>query len=166
MADRTAHSRDRARNIGSAEGRQELRVVLTGSAELVSLRRQLRELLVAKRVTQGEREAIVLATEEAANNALLACQASGCEVDVIVSLVSDHVCVEVRDAGVGTSGVCLNLAKIPDEGAEHGRGLYLMGQLMESLECVPRSRGTLVRMTRRLRRLESADPPDAGRLAS
>jgi anti-sigma regulatory factor (Ser/Thr protein kinase) len=143
-----------------------LRVVLSSSAELVSFRQQLRGLLVARRVTKAEREAIVLAAEEAANNALLACEAAECQVEVIVSLIADYVCVEVRDAGAGIKGVCLDLTKLADESAEHGRGLYLMGELMESLELVPRSQGTLVRMTKRLRRLEAADPPDVGRLAS
>ena len=158
--------RDRARKSSSTGGRQELRVVLSNATELATFRQELRALLVAQGVTGAEREAIVLAAVEALNNALRACQPSGCQVEVTVSLLADYVCVEVRDGGVGTSGVCLNLAKLPDEGAEHGRGLYLMGQLMESLECVPRSRGTLVRMTKRLRRLESAHPRDAGRLAS
>ena len=52
---------------------------------------------------------------------------------------------------------------LPDEAAEHGRGLYLMGQLMESLELVPRSQGTLVRMTKRLGYRD--DPAGTGRRA-
>lgn len=167
MAGRAADNRRPTRNNSSAGRRHELRVVLSGSPELVSFRQQLRELLGAKQVTQGEREAIVLAAEEAANNALLACEASGCQVEVIVSLIADYVCVEVRDAGAGIKGVCADLAKLAGESAEHGRGLYLMGELMESLELVSRSQGTLVRMTKRLPERESQDDPaDAGRLAS
>ena len=108
----------------------------------------------------------MLATEEALDNALLAGEAADCQVEAIVSLIANYVCVEVRDAGAGAKGACLNLATLPAAQAEHGRGLYLMGQLMESLELVPRSQGTLVRMTKRLRRLESSKSAESGRLAS
>ena len=110
----------------------------------------------------------MLATEEALNNALLACEAADCRVEAIVSMIANYVCVEVRDAGAGAGakGACLNLATLPAAQAEHGRGLYLMGQLMESLELVPRSQGTLVRMTKRLRRLESSKSAKSGRLSS
>ena len=93
----------------------------------------------------------MLATVEAADNALLACPASDCRIEVIVSLIADYVCIEVRDSGAGVRGACLNPGKLVASNAEHGRGLYLMDQLMESLELVPRERGMLVRMTKRLR---------------
>ena len=148
-------------------GVKELRVALGSSAELASFRQQLRRLLIAEQVTQSEREAIVLAAEEAANNALLACGDSECRVEVIVSLIADYVCLEVRDAGVGIRGVCADVAKLADESAEHGRGLHLMSELMESLELVSRSHGTLVRMIKRLpRRRTEDDPPNGERLAS
>jgi anti-sigma regulatory factor (Ser/Thr protein kinase) len=154
----------------SAGRRQELRVVLSSSAQLVTFRQQLRGLLAARHVTEAEREAIVLAAVEALDNALLACERcerSDCQVEVVVSLIADYVCVEVRDAGAGTKGACLDLAKLAGESAEHGRGLYLMRELMESLELVSRSQGTLVRMMKRLPGRESRDDPtDAGRLAS
>jgi anti-sigma regulatory factor (Ser/Thr protein kinase) len=135
----------------AADGQQELRMALHSFAELVVLRRQLRQLLGAKHAAAAEREAIVLATEEAANNALLACERLDCQVDVAVSFLADYICIEVRDAGVGSKGACVNLAQPADDSAEHGRGLYLMQELMESLELVPRPQGTLVRMTKRLR---------------
>lgn len=153
----------------SAGRRHELRVVLSSSAQLLTFRRQLRELLAARHVTEAEREAIVLATVEALNNALLACERCGrsdCQVEAVVSLIADYICVEVRDAGAGTKGACLNIAKLADESAEHGRGLYLMRELMESLELVPRPQGTLVRMIKRLGERESDDEPgDDERLA-
>ena len=114
--------------------------------------------------TAAEREAIVLAAVEALNNALQSCETAACQVEATVSLIADHVCVEVRDAGMGAKGVCVSLVKLPTQAEEHGRGLYLMGQLMESLELVSRSQGTLVRMTKRLP-LEARDPADSERLA-
>ncbi len=162
----SADDRGRTRKTRSTGGRAQLRVVLSSSGQLASFRRRLRGLLATRQVTAAEGEAIVLATAEALNNALLASEAPHCRVEAIVSLIADYVCVEVRDAGAGTKGVCVNLVNLPSQGAEHGRGLYLMNQLMESLELVPRSQGTLVRMTKRLRRLDSVDPPESGRLAS
>jgi anti-sigma regulatory factor (Ser/Thr protein kinase) len=143
-----------------------MHVALDGPAQLGRFRRQLRSLLASEQVATPDREAVVLAAVEALNNALQACRPSACQVEAIVSVIAGYVCIEVRDAGEGAKGACLNLAKLPDEAEEHGRGLYLMGQLMESLELVPRSHGTLVRMTKRLSRQQSPDPPKAGRLAS
>ncbi len=86
-------------------------------------------------------------------------------MEATVSLIADYVCVEVRDTGAGAKGVCVSLVKLPEQADEHGRGLYLMGQLMESLELVTRSQGTLVRMTKRLRRFEPPDSAVSERLA-
>ncbi|MGO8684270.1 MAG: ATP-binding protein [Thermoleophilia bacterium] len=141
-------------------------MVLDKATQLRTLRAQLRALLTPRHVTKVEREAIVLATEEAVNNALLACEYDACRVEVVVSLIADYICVEVRDKGAGLKGSCVNLTKLTDESAEHGRGLYLMHELMESLELVPRSQGTLVRMIKRLGERESDDEPgDDERLA-
>jgi anti-sigma regulatory factor (Ser/Thr protein kinase) len=150
----------------SSSDDRELHVVLDGPAQLGRFRQQLRGLLVSEQVAAADREAVVLAAVEALNNALQACRPSACRVEAIVSVIAGYVCIEVRDAGEGAKGACVNLAKPPDEAEEHGRGLYLMGRLMESLELVPRSHGTLVRMTKRLGEHESPDRPEAGCLAS
>jgi anti-sigma regulatory factor (Ser/Thr protein kinase) len=158
---------DRIRTgFASSSDARELYVVLDSPAQLGRFRRQLRNLLASEQVAAADREAVVLAAVEALNNALQACQPSACRVEAIVSVMAGYVCIEVRDVGEGAKGACVNLAKLPDEAEEHGRGLYLMGRLMESLELVPRSHGTLVRMTKRLGENESPDPPEAGRLAS
>ena len=99
----------------------------------------------------------MLAATEAVENALLACREQGCKVEAAVSLVSGYVCVEIRDSGAGLGGVCVQPARIARETDEHGRGLHLMHELMESLELVPRSQGTLVRMTKRLDLCDSRD---------
>ena len=127
-----------------------MHVVLDGPAQLARFRRQLRNLLASELVATPDREAVVLAAVEALNNALQACTPSACRVEATVSVIAGCICIEVRDAGEGAKGACVSLGKLPDESQEHGRGLYLMGQLMESLELVPRSQGTLVRMTKRL----------------
>ena len=165
MPSRVADDRGRTRSDSSAADR-ELHVIVQGPAELARFRRELRRLLTTRQVATADCEAVVLAAVEALNNAQQACQPSACRVEAIVSVIGAYVCVEVRDGGAGTKGACVTMTQIPDADAEHGRGLYLMAQLMESLEFVPRSQGTLVRMTKRLRKRQSHDdPPGTGRLA-
>lgn len=165
MQGRVADDQGRTGSASSADSRA-LHIVLDDPAQLGGFRRQLRSLLVSEHVAAADREAVVVAAMEALNNALQACQPSFCRVEATVAVMAGYVCIEVRDAGEGAKGACVNLAKLPDGDAEHGRGLYLMGQLMESLELVPRSHGTLVRMTKRLSQHRSPDPPRAGRLVS
>ena len=141
--------------------------MVNGPDQLASIREQLRCLLIGEGVGVSEREAIVLATAEALDNALLACRPPDCRVEVLVSLIAHYVCIEVRDAGAGIRGACLNLPKLADAGQEHRRGLYLMRELTESLELVPRSQGTLVRMTKLLGGHEPTnESTDGTRLAS
>jgi anti-sigma regulatory factor (Ser/Thr protein kinase) len=147
--------------------REELHLLVDRPAQLATFRKRVRTLLSARGLREGEREAIVLAAVEALSNALHACSAADCHIEVDVSLIADYVCVEVRDADERFQGVCLDLIEIPDDSEEHGRGLYLMRTLMESLELVPRSRGTLVRMIKRLEAQELRDEPhDSERSAS
>jgi anti-sigma regulatory factor (Ser/Thr protein kinase) len=164
---RAEHSQRHTRPDQARGRRTELRLVVSSPAQLGDFRRQVRELLAGTSVAAGEAEAIVLATAEALDNALLACRPTDCRVEVMISLIADHVCVEVRDAGAGIRGGCLDVVKLPGQGEEHGRGLYLMNELMESLELVHRSQGTLVRMTKLLGvRRPAAKPNDSTRLAS
>ena len=151
---------------GSRRVRSELRVSLQSVAELVAFREELRSVLAATPLSEPDREAVVLAASEALDNALLACQGKACRVEVVVSLLSGYVCLEIRDAGAGFRGACYDLSRIAGATDEHGRGLHLMHELMESLELVPRSQGTLVRMTKRLPDPESPDTnADPERLA-
>jgi anti-sigma regulatory factor (Ser/Thr protein kinase) len=140
----------------SRRAHRELRVSLASPAEVAGFRRELRGLLAGTSLNDRDCKAIVLAATEAVDNALLACDERMCSVEAAVSLVSGYVCIEIRDAGAGFKGVCTEPARLASETDEHGRGLHLMHELMESLELVPRSRGTLVRMTKRL--AERASP--------
>jgi anti-sigma regulatory factor (Ser/Thr protein kinase) len=122
--------------------------------QMAGFRRRLRALLTEQALRRGEREAIVLAAAEALNNALQVCTVADCHIEVAVSFVADYVCVEVRDASKGFKGACIDLIQDAGEDAEHGRGLHLMRELVESLEIVPRERGTLVRMVKKLEAAE------------
>ena len=137
--------------------RDELRLQVDRPAQLGNFRRRARALLREHGLQADEREAVVLAAAEALNNALEACATADCHIEAIISLVGDFVCVEVRDADERFRGVCLDVTMPPDADAEHGRGLYLMRVMMESLELVPRKRGTLVRMVKRLEARERGE---------
>jgi anti-sigma regulatory factor (Ser/Thr protein kinase) len=141
--------------------RRELRLLVDKPSQLAGFRARLRTMLDDRGLRKDEREAIVLACAEALNNALQGCEAAECHIEVVVSLISDYVCVEVRDADERFRGVCLDLIEVPGNAEEHGRGLLLMRALMQSLELVPRSRGTLVRMVKKLEAEERADQPDS-----
>lgn len=142
-----------------------LRVTLDHPSQVAGYRARLRELLRARDLDPDRREAIVLAATEAIDNAFVACRDGDCHVETVISLVGDYVCVEIGDLGIGVKGACHDLARLPSTDDEHGRGLYLMTALMESLELVPRPRGTLVRMTSRLPRRKPGGG-DPGPLAS
>jgi len=137
--------------------RRELRLLVDRPAQLAGFRRRLRKMLDDRGLHEHEREIVVLACSEALNNALQACDVYECDIEVVVSLVSDYVCVEVRDADQRFKGVCLDVIEAAGPTEEHGRGLYLMQTLMQSLELVPRSRGTLVRMVKKLEAHEEKD---------
>ena len=158
------HTATKTRTPGDRSAvREELRLLVDRPAQVAGFRRDVRGLLSARGLPADEREAIVLAADEALGNALQACAVDDCRVEVVVSLIADYVCVEVRDADERFNGVCLDMVDAPGDAEEHGRGLYLMRTLMESLEVVPRSRGTLVRMVKKLEARESRERPnDAG----
>jgi anti-sigma regulatory factor (Ser/Thr protein kinase) len=158
--------RDRRRGDRPAV-RKELRLLVERPAQLASFRRRLRKLLSERGLHEQEREAIVLAAGEALSNALQTCQVPDCRGEVSASLIADYVCIEVRDAAEGLKGVCVELIEVAGVTEEHGRGLYLMRELMDSLKLVPRLRGTLVRMIKRLEAAEPrGEPHDFERLAS
>jgi anti-sigma regulatory factor (Ser/Thr protein kinase) len=141
--------------------RRELRLRVDRPVQLAGFRRRMRTMLDDRGLHEGEREIVVLACSEALNNALQACDVTDCNIEVVVSLIADYVCVEVRDADERFKGVCLDLVEVAGPTEEHGRGLYLMRTLMQSLELVPRSRGTLVRMVKKLEAQESGEEGNA-----
>jgi RNA polymerase primary sigma factor len=147
-------------------GPKPVRVRIESPAQLAQFRSQVRVLLSDVGLDRESREAIVLAAAEAANNALAACQGRECRVEASVSLLSGYVCVEVRDSGAGIAGACYDVARLAGPDAEHGRGLYLISELMESLELVPRPSGTLLRMTRQLAEREEGGQVPARRGAA
>jgi PAS domain S-box-containing protein len=90
---------------------------------------------------------VVLCVEEAAANAV---RHSGSELDIELSLgfESGHLIAEVRDHGRGFDITSFDSDAAPDPQSDHGRGLFIIAKLMDSLE-LRLDGGLEVRMARR-----------------
>jgi anti-sigma regulatory factor (Ser/Thr protein kinase) len=104
------------------------------AGQLAPLRRSLADWLAHAEVEPNASAAVVLATHEAAANAIEHAQA---EVVVTVSRDRDRMTVVVRNAGGW---------KESDEDEYRGRGLILMRGLMSQVEVGSHPDGSVVRM--------------------
>jgi serine/threonine-protein kinase RsbW len=92
---------------------------------------------------------VVLATQEACNNAVqYGDDADG--VEVCVTVHERAVIVEVSDRGPGFDMERVKAGWPPRAHCSGGRGLFLISHVADSLEVVRRDRGTLVRITKSL----------------
>lgn len=123
-------------------------VKLRDTGELQALRASLREALAAHadEVVVAD---VVVATQEAVTNSLRSGADAGRSVKVSVQLDGDFVWVEVRDRGCGVPSARAWEAQ-PSMETTHGRGLFLMRNLMDVLEISTRPTGSRVRMGKRL----------------
>jgi len=92
---------------------------------------------------------VLVATQEAVTNSLRSTSRSACAVKVRLQLDDDVVWVEVEDRGRWLPAAPAACAAPPLE-TTHGRGLYLMRNLMDVVEISSRGAGSLVRMAKRL----------------
>ncbi len=92
-------------------------------------------------------EDVVLCVEEAATNAI---RHSGSDRDVEISLrfAGGDLLAEVKDHGRGFDLASFDREALPDVLSDHGRGLFIVARLMDSLE-LGLDGGLAVRMTRR-----------------
>ncbi len=90
---------------------------------------------------------VVLCVEEAATNAI---RHSGSDRDVEISLrfADGDLLAEVKDQGRGFDLASFDREALPDVGSDHGRGLFIVAKLMDSLE-LSLDGGLSVRMRRR-----------------
>jgi PAS domain S-box-containing protein len=90
---------------------------------------------------------VVLCIEEAAANAM---RHSDTELDIELSLGFEgaHLVAEVRDHGHGFDVTTFDPEALPDLASDHGRGLFIISNLMDTLE-LRLDGGLEVRMTRR-----------------
>ncbi len=122
-----------------------------GFAELAVLRQELRSFLAAQGALAAATADVVLATQEAAKNALRA--SSGRPVTVRAWIVDGIVWVSVRDHGQGFPAS--SSRHCPSPWSTHGRGLCLMDALMDEVT-ISLSGGTTVVMRRELPRASAA----------
>ena len=108
--------------------------------ELARLRSQLSDWLESVGVARGLRVRVVLASHEAAANAVL--HAAPCSELRLYATIDDQILtVEIADAGNWSGG---DVGAADDD--EHGRGIALMKDLMGSVQIHRGPHGTTVRL--------------------
>ncbi len=113
-----------------------------------SMRAALRAFLVEHAVEPLVLRDVVLAADEAFINAIV--HAGGQGVIVVSAAIDDgETRVEVRDLGQGFDLATLDVDHMPDRDRAHGRGLFLIRRMMDSVEISSGDGGTTVQMTRR-----------------
>ena len=131
-------------------------VTVAATSDLARLRADARRLLVHRGVDAVTAAEIVLATQEAAKNALSFTETPDACAWVSLLVSDDEAVVEVTDCGRGfAGGEAPEHAGPPDPLDENGRGIFLIRRFMDSFEVSPRRVGTRVRMRRRLRLADS-----------
>jgi anti-sigma regulatory factor (Ser/Thr protein kinase) len=110
-------------------------------------RADLRTLLAGQKVPTEIARDLVMATQEAANNALQHGGATD-DLDVVITVFSRRIMIEVADRGPGFELAAVRASWPPDVLQRSGRGLFLIDQLSDSLEVVSRNPGALVRMVK------------------
>lgn len=111
------------------------------------LRASLSDLLAKNAVDDGARSAALLCVQEALTNAIRHTGERESRIGVSVQVSRGDLKMEVRDRGCGFDAADLDLTAVPDPMDEHGRGLFLMQQLMDDVRITSDEHGTTVRMT-------------------
>ena len=112
---------------------------------LARLRLGLRSYLAAAGASDGVTADVVLAVQEAGKNAVRA--GSGAAVTVRVWIDGDSLWISVKDRGTGLAP--RRPTRCPSPWSTHGRGLCLMGALMDEVR-IERAHGTRLIMRRAL----------------
>jgi len=111
---------------------ERVEVRVRSAADLRRLRTTVGALAAAHGADAEVREDIVLAVQEAVKNGLASCDGGGGRVVVRLRCDVRGCRVEVRDPGPGFD-LAAQERRALDPTAEHGRGLLLMGRLMDTL---------------------------------
>ncbi|HMC51238.1 MAG TPA: ATP-binding protein [Acidimicrobiales bacterium] len=149
--------------------RLQIRLVLPADARLLpSTRRAMGLHLEALGVDPDCGDDIILALAEACANVVRHAFSGGPpgRFSVSADLTSDDVTIEVEDHGLGIAPETVRRAgEEVDPEATSGRGLFLIRQLMSSVEVEPvGGSGTRVRMRKKLRPAPASPwPQEAGR---
>jgi serine/threonine-protein kinase RsbW len=112
------------------------------------LRKALTTYLTTNDIDEAATQGIVLCADEALINAVA--HASGSPVGVFADLRGDRFTLEVSDGGPGFDASQIDGDAEPDLMGEHGRGLFLIRNLMDDLEILSDDHGTTLHMERDL----------------
>jgi anti-sigma regulatory factor (Ser/Thr protein kinase) len=112
------------------------------------LRETLTTYLTANGIDDAASRMIVLCADEALINAVA--HAAGNPVGVFADLHDDHLTLQVSDGGQGFDPPQIDRDAEPDLMGEHGRGLFLISNLMDDLEILSDEHGTTLQMERDL----------------
>jgi serine/threonine-protein kinase RsbW len=116
------------------------------------LRKHVREFLQGLRVDPSTTYDILLATDEAAANAV----AHGRDpkgnglVRLRISTEGACVVVAISDEGTGFDPKAVQMHRLPNWTAPGGRGLYLVRELMDEVHINPSPHGTVIEMRRQV----------------
>lgn len=108
------------------------------------LRKTLRQYLAVVDCRGADAEALMLCADEALINAVA--HAPYSPVLVAAWARDDRLVLEVSDEGPGLDIARVRRDEVPDLDAEHGRGLFLIHQLMDSVRIDSSECGTTIRM--------------------
>jgi PAS domain S-box-containing protein len=116
-------------------------------SHLLRARERLRDYLHQYCTERQVIDDVVLCVEEAATNAI---RHSGSKQHIEISLgfAGGDLVAEVKDRGQGFDLASFDREALPDLLSDHGRGLFIVARLMDSLE-LSQDHGLEVRMTRR-----------------
>lgn len=116
------------------------------------LRGLVRDFLSSLRIDPSITYDILLATDEAAANAVAHGQSAGGNgvVRLRCSTEGGWVVVAIADEGAGFDPSTVAMDHLPSWSSPGGRGLYLVQELMDEVEIDPSPRGTVIQMRRRV----------------
>lgn len=129
------------------------------------LRRHVRDFLQGLRVDPTTTYDILLATDEAAANAVAHGQSAGGNGIVRLRCSTEDACVVVAisDQGPGFDPAQTEMHHMPSLTAQGGRGLFLVKELMDEVQIDASNGGTVIQMKRcvDLPRTSAAQIPEA-----
>lgn len=123
------------------------------------LRRHVRDFLASLRVDPSTTYDILLATDEAAANAVAHGRSEGGNGIVRLRCSTDRDCVVVAisDEGQGFDPAEVEMHRLPSLTSQGGRGLFLVRELMDEVQIDASGPGTVIEMKRQV------DLPGRGR---
>ena len=127
-----------------------------------ALRAWLRAVLPEGDVPQRASEEVILAAEEALNNAILHSGQRSGDLTITVSILATDLYLTVSDRGTGfDSELLADDQTVAGEDAA-GLGLTLVRGLMDEVTLRSSAEGTIIRLVKHLRGLPSAPPEKSG----